>query len=467
MKKVSVVSCAALGETPASEDAGYRMRKENAMGVIKRVVVAMAKMKAIAMVVVVVMVALAGLVWAGSAAAQTTVIKAGNLVDPATGTVKKDQTIVVKDGKITAIGTQVSVPADATVIDLSKAWVLPGLMDAHTHLTLGMNPAAPDLEVGYLKESTGWRLLRGVRSARAMLEAGFTTVRDIGNAANYADTDLRVAIEKGWFPGPTILNAGKIIAPFGGQSHNIVPEQARFWQFEYIDADTPDEVRKAVRQNIYYGANTIKLVADNSAYSYSVEEIRAAVDETHRAGMIVGVHVIRSDAARAVIEGGTDSIEHGFDLNDEVLKLMKSKGVVLVGTDFPLEHLKVMGTGGGILPPPEQTAAMIVDRLKRAYKIGVKMAFGSDVVLDLPGKTRADMVMDYLDVWLAAGVPPAEILKAMTTNAAELFQWKGKRGAIAVGEAADIIAAPENPLANIKALQKVSFVMKDGRVMKQ
>ncbi len=424
------------------------------MGVIKRVVVAIVKV-------------VGALVLVGSAAAQTTVIRAGNLVDPATGTVKKDQTIVVKDGKITAIGTQVSTPADATVIDLSKAWVLPGLMDAHTHLTLGMNPAAPELEVGYLKESTGWRLLRGVRNARVVLEAGFTTVRDVGNAANYADTDLRVAIEKGWFPGPTILNAGKIIAPFGGQSHGISPEQGRFWQFEYIDADTPEEVRKAVRQNIYYGANTIKLVTDNSAFYSTAEEVRAAVDEAHRAGMIVGVHVIRSDAARAVVEAGPESIEHGFDLNDEVLKLMKAKGVVLVGTDFPLEHLKAMGTGGGILPPPEQTAAMIVDRLKRAYKIGVKMAFGSDVVLDLPGKTRADMVMDYLDVWLAAGVPAPDILKAMTTNAAELFQWKGKRGAIAVGEAADIIATPENPLGDIKALKKVSFVMKDGSVVKK
>ena len=404
------------------------------------------------------------LLWSGSAGAQTTVIRAGHLIDPATGKVTDNQTIVVQDGKIALVGAEVRVTPNTPLIDLSKSWVMPGLMDAHTHLTLSLS-REQGLEESYLKTPTGWRLLQGVRNARGMLEAGFTTVRDVGNAANYADADLRRAIEKGWFPGPTILNAGKIITPFGGQSHGIAPEQGPFWRWEYLDADTPEEVRKAVRENIYYGATTIKLVTDNSKFYSTAEEVRAAVEEAHRAGMIVGVHVIRSDAARAVIEGGADSIEHGFDLNDDVLKLMKSKGIVLVGTDFPLAHLEFMGDSGGVIPPPKESAAMILDRLKRAYKIGVKMAFGSDSLADMPGKTRGEAAMEYLDVWLAAGVPSPEILKAMTSNVAELLRLKGKRGAIAVGEAADIIATPENPLADARALKKVNFVMKDGRVL--
>ena len=406
------------------------------------------------------------LLFAGQAAAQTAAIRAGNLVDPVTGTVAKNQLILVKDGKIAEVGPRVQVPAGAEVVDLSNAWVMPGLMDAHTHLTLG-GPSLDLLESLYLRETTGIRLLRGIRNARAVLEAGFTTIKDVGNSANYADTDLRRAIEMGWFPGPTVLNAGKIIAAFGGQSHGIPAELGPFWQFEYIDADTPDEIRKAVRRNIYYGANTIKLVADNSPYHYSVEEIRAAVTEAHSAGMAVAVHVYGGEAARNVILGGADSVEHGFELSDELLRLMKERGTFLVGTDFPLEHLQAMGTLGGLLPEPKVMSERVIDRLRRAHRTGVKLAFGSDSVLDLPGKTRAEMMLDYLDVWLAAGIPPGEILKAWTANAAELLRLQGARGAIAAGQSADIIATPENPLENIKTLRKVHFVMKDGRIIKR
>lgn len=402
----------------------------------------------------------------GTCLAQELAIRAGSVVDPATGTVAKNQVILVKGGKIAGIGSGLRIPAGAEVIDLSSAWVMPGLMDAHTHLTLG-GPVIELLEATYLKESTGLRLLRGVRNARNVLEAGFTVIRDVGIAANYADTDLRRGIELGWFSGPTILNTGKIIAAFGGQSHGVPAEIGPFWQFEYIDADTPDEVRKAVRRNIYYGANAIKLVADNSAFHYSVEEIRAAVSEAHAAGLTVAVHVYGGEAARNVILGGADSIEHGFELDDDLLRLMKEKGTVLVGTDFPLEHLVPMGPVGGLVPDPKALSERIVNRLRRAHRVGVKLAFGTDTVIDPRDKTRAEMMLDYLDVWLAAGIPPAEILKAMTTNAAELFRLKGVRGAIAPGQAADIIATPDNPLENIKTLRKVSFVMKDGKVIRR
>ncbi len=212
---------------------------------------------------------------AAGARAQTSAIRAGNLIDPDTGTIAKNQIILVKDGKVAEGGSRVQIPPGASVIDLSNSWIMPGLMDAHTHLTLGASGEL-FLESEYLKDSSGLRALRGLRNAQVVLEAGFTAVKDIGNDASYAAVDVRRAIEKGWFLGPTMLTTGKIIASFGGQSHGIPPEARPFWRFEYIDADTPDEVRKAVRHNIYYGANAIKLVADNSAYYYSEEEIRAA-----------------------------------------------------------------------------------------------------------------------------------------------------------------------------------------------
>ncbi len=402
------------------------------------------------------------LIAAGTAFSQTTALRVGHLIDPASGTTTQNQIILVKGRQIVDVGPDVAVPEDAEVIDLSNAWVMPGLMDAHTHITLDGLSANMPLEVIYLRATTATRALLGLKTAQDILQAGFTVVRDVGNDANYAAVTVRDAIQRGWFTGPTVLTSGKIIAPFGGQSARISPEQGPFWLYEYIDADSIDEVRKAVRQNIYYGADCIKLVADNSAFYYSIEEIRAAVDESHAAGRPVSVHVLGGEPARNVILGGADSIEHGFHLSDELLGLMKEKGTWLVGTDFPEAHLKRM-----MYPGAKEEAARIIDRLKRAHKIGVKMAFGSDSVSNLPGKNRGEMMLDYLDVWQTAEVPPAAILKALTTNAAELLKVEKQRGAIAKGMAADIIATPANPLEDIQALRKVMFVMKEGKVVKQ
>jgi imidazolonepropionase-like amidohydrolase len=404
------------------------------------------------------------LLLATPAFAQTRAIRAGHLVDPARGAVSTNVVILVQDGKIAAVGATVQVPAGAEVIDLSNAWVMPGLMDAHVHLTYGVPPGRFNLVGAYLDESSGMRALHGARNAKDVLEAGFTAVKDIGNDANYAAVDLRRAIDRGWVPGPSMLTTGKIIAPFGGQSEGIPPELGPYWHFEYLDADTPDEIRKAVRRNLYYGANAIKLVADNNRYVYSEAEIRAAAEEAHAAGVTLAVHVQGGQAARNAILGGADSLEHGFGLTDELLTLMKEKGTVLAGTEFPAAHFKAMqyGADGGA-----RLAAQIVDRLRRAYRIGVKMAFSTDIVVELPEKNRGQMALDYLDVWTAAGVPARDILKSMTTNVAELFRWQGTRGAIAPGEAADIIATPTNPLDDIQTLRKVQFVMKDGKVVRR
>jgi len=408
------------------------------------------------------------LVWGAlPAMAQTIAIRAGNLIDPAKGTVSKDQIIVVKDGKITAVGPGVSIPKGAEVVDLSKEWVMPGLMDAHTHVTFQEIPGKAPFEAMYLKQSTAYRALEGVHIGQVLLNAGITTMRDVGNEADYACVELRKAIQAGWVDGPTMLCAGKIIGPFGGQSKGMPQEIGPFWLHEYIDADTADEIRKAIHQNIYYGADVIKLATDNSDYFYTEEEIRAAADEAHNAGRALAVHVYGGKAADNVIRGGADSVEHGFALTVDQLKLMKEKGTYLVGTDFPEAHLAGLNPSNETLADAKKLGDQIIERLKNANNVGVKMAFGSDTVTVLPGKTRADMVFDYLAIWKAAGVSNADILKAMTTNCADLLRISKERGAITEGQYGDLVAMPGNPLQEIESLRKVNFVMKDGKVIRE
>jgi len=400
------------------------------------------------------------------AAAQTIVIRAGNLLDPAKGSVSKDQIILVENGKITAVGSGLAIPKDAQVVDLSKEWLMPGLIDAHTHITFQEIPGKAPFEAMYLKESTAFRALRGLHNGQVLLNAGFTTMREVGNEADYACSDLKKATHDGWIEMPTLQCAGKIIGPFGGQSKGMPEEVGSFWLHEYIDADSPDEIRKAIHQNIYYGADVIKLAADNSDYFYTEEQIRAAADEAHNAGRALAVHVYGGRAADNVIRGGADSVEHGFTLTEAQLKLMKEKGTYLVGTDFPAAHLAGLNPSNETLADANKLGKQIIERLSNANKIGVKMAFGSDTVTEMPGHTRADMVWDYLAVWRAAGVTPADTLKAMTTNGAELLRISKERGAISPGLFADIIAMPTDPLQDIESLRKINFVMKNGKIVR-
>ncbi|MGD9346431.1 MAG: amidohydrolase family protein [Candidatus Aminicenantes bacterium] len=392
--------------------------------------------------------------------AQMTVIKAGKLIDPEEATVQEDVLILLKGNRIQTIGKDIEIPEKTKIIDLSDSYVLPGMFDCHTHLCLMMKAKGTQglaFLADYLLYTTADKALQGVENARTYLESGFTTIRDVGNAGHFADIALKRAINAGKFPGPNTLVTGKIIAPMGGQ-HHVNFEHLDYPKIEYIEADTRDEMRKGIRLNLHLGADWIKIVIDDQRYIYSSEDIRFMVEEAAKAGVKVAAHCVTEKGVRNAIEGGLASIEHGFVMSDEALQMAKDKGIWLCGTDFSREVWDVYGR--------PQTYPKIVDRLKRAYKIGVKMAFGSDVVVKIPGHTRGSAALTLLDTWLDAEVPAADILRALTTNAAEMLDMKKIRGRINPQMRADIIAVPENPLENILTLREVNFVMKDGKVYK-
>jgi len=400
--------------------------------------------------------------------AQVIAIRAGQLVEPATASITPNQVILVEGGKITAVGpaSSVAIPPNAQVVDLSKRAVMPGFFDVHTHLCLnlktqggnGLYALLHSLLAATAIETTAYRSIEGVSNALDMLRSGFTTVRDVGNAGNYADTALRRAIEDGLVPGPTVVNAGRIITPYGGQYHGIPPERADIGIPEYLYADTPDEMRKAVRENVTFGAKVIKIVVDDQPYLYSADDVRILVKEAAAAGLKVAAHCATDAGARAAAEGGVASVEHAYRATNPTLEVMKAKGTYLVGTDFTRQASHEMGM--------DEYHDWVVDRLKRAYQIGVPVAFGTDVCFVKDGETRGTLSIEFVTSFVEAGVKPAQILQAMTTNAAKLMGMEKERGAIAVGYTADIVATPENPLQNIDTVRHVAFVMKGGRVVR-
>jgi imidazolonepropionase-like amidohydrolase len=392
-----------------------------------------------------------------------TAIRAGRLLDPEAGRILTNQIILIEGTRIRDVGPNVAIPAGAQVIDLSRMTVLPGLVEAHNHLALTYKPD-PESNIyyyTYVQESTALRAIQAASNGMQMLNAGFTIVRDMGNNALYADTALRQAIDQGWIPGPTIINSGIIIGGMGGQfsptpemvkDHNIVYP-------EYLDADTPDEIVKAVRQNVLFGAKVIKICVDCKPYGYTADEIRLFIKEAAKAGMKVEGHVQTQNGARNAIDAGIWSIAHSTGLNDEMHKLMAQKGIWRAGTDTP--------TGLDGHPVSPQAYQRTIASLKNAYDNKVPLTFSTDADYYVAGRTRGEVVIDFIRTWKDAGIPNADILRAMTINGYKVSETEKTRGPIKAGFFADLIAVPGNPLDDVDALRNVQFVMKDGQVFKK
>jgi imidazolonepropionase-like amidohydrolase len=293
-----------------------------------------------------------------------------------------------------------------------------------------------------------------------MLASGFTVVRDMGNNGNYADTALRVAIDQGWIPGPTIVNSGLIIGGMGGQFWPT-PEMAidkKLVYPEYLDADTPDEIVKAVRQNLLFGAKVIKICVDCKPWGYSVDEMKLVLSEAARAGLKVEGHIQTRDGARRAIEAGLWSLAHDGPLDDELHKLMAKKGIWRAGTETPISLV-----GHTSKARYDRT----VKSLRNAWENKVPLSFSTDADYYVPGKTRGEVAIEFIETWKAAGIPAPDILRAMTTNGFKVSDLEKTRGPIKVGLAADLIAVAGNPLESIDALRSVSFVMRNGMVFKK
>lgn len=376
--------------------------------------------------------------------------------------------VAVVDGRIAAIGRDVTdaLEGEVETLDLAGAYLLPGLSDSHVHLTGDANVH------GYrrLAVSLPATAITGVANAKKTLEAGFTTVRNVG-APGYADVALRDAIAKGTVPGPRMLVSGPSIGITGGHcDSNLLP-------FEYNDrsegvADGPWAVREKVRQNVKYGADVIKFCGTGGVLSkgtrigaqqFTYEEMAALVDEAHLLGLKVAVHAHGTQGINTAIRAGVDSVEHASLINDEGLELAKEKGTFLSMDIYVSDFILSEGEAAGILPESLAKERIVGQRqresFQRAVEAGVKVAYGTDAGV-YPHGTNARQ-LSYLVEW---GLTPLEAIRTATLRNAELFGLEQDIGSIEVGKFADLIAVSQNPLEDISVLESVDFVMKEGVV---
>src|SRR6266446_4174369 len=401
--------------------------------------------------------------------AKRTIIHPGKLLDVKTGKQLSNQAIIVEGDKITIVGSasEIKSSADDKVIELPNATVLPGLIDAHTHLTF-------DPHFGYemLASSVPREALTGAHNARLTLEAGFTTVRNVG-ARGYSDVALRDAINAGDVPGPRMLVSGPALSITGGHCDNdLLP-------YEYHAtsdgaADGVEQVRHKTRENIKYGSDLIKVCAtggvlskgdDPQASQYTLEEMKAIVADAHRLGRKVAAHAHGAQGIRWASEAGVDSVEHASYIDDAAIAQMKKNGTYLVPTlylgDWFLENAEanhvpdfLLGKAKAVMPAARQNIA-------HAFASGVKVAFGTDAAVYPHGLNAHEFA-----VMVKLGLTPLQAIQAATVNAADLLGWSGKVGSLEPGAWADIIAVEGDPLKDVTTLERVKFVMKGGEVMR-
>lgn len=388
--------------------------------------------------------------------------------------------ILVENEKIAAVGSGLAIPRDAAVIDLGDETLLPGLIDAHTQLLLEMDGTKlleQDAEMLRVvaTESTAERALLGAKLAREDLEAGITTVRDVGNSGVEGDVALRDAIDRGWVPGPRMIVATRALAAPGGQFGRLTPETRKLIEQEYVVLDGPESARQAVRQALNAGANVIKVIVNGSPANVTPEEMTAIVEEAHRDGVKVAAHAIGDQATRIAADAGVDSIEHGYVVPDDVLQTMAKKHIFLVPTDYTMDQFEAMMFGGR-MPTAEERSRVENDlkgdlegyrrRLQRALALGVPIAAGSDMYVTVPGKTRGQASLEVLEALSQEGMAPMAVVHAATSRAAELLGLQDRVGTLEAGKLADIVVVPGNPLEDITALEHANFVMKGGVVVR-
>jgi imidazolonepropionase-like amidohydrolase len=401
-----------------------------------------------------------------------TVIRAGRLFDSEQGVFLPPRDIVVKGNLIEDVGENLPVPKDARVIDLRPYTVLPGLIDVHTHL-LYLEDPRNGLSMEGIKsltmEGTPLRALHGAGRARTFLTAGITTVRDLGNSGRFGDVALRTAINDGSIDGPRMYVSGPGLSPEGGQFPGLQFDYRRIAEEEYRVIRGPQDAAMAVRENVTYGANVIKIYSNNTPNRtlLSLEEMRAIVAEAHLLNVKVAAHATSDQAVRRAVEAGVDSIEHGYELKDETIKLMKQSGVALVPTDGDTVTMKMYFERARRNPPPtqaliQQMLGVAHNRIQRAVAAGVTIVSGSDMYIDL-GIPQGEAARRVLFAYREAGMEPAQILQSATINAARLIGEK-RIGAIKKFAFADLVAVDGDPVKDFNCLERMKFVMKNGTI---
>jgi imidazolonepropionase-like amidohydrolase len=407
-------------------------------------------------------------------------VRSGRLIDVKSGNVINNAVILIEAGRVKQAGANLPIPSGAEVIDLGNMTMLPGLIDCHTHLLQNYDGALggddPNMILTVTQLGNTKRALLGVKMGQEDLEAGITTVRDLGNSGLNGDVALRDAIRSGWVVGPRIVASTRALSAAGGQFGNLSAETQKIIEQEYVVINNVEEARRAVRQAFYDGADLIKVIVNTGARVVSLEEMKAIVEEAHRVNKKVAAHAIGNAATRIAAEAGVDSIEHGYVIPDDVLKMMAQKKIYLVPTDYPAEfYVSVFGRPGGVTPEEfrqqEEGARSFAknnaERLARAIKMGVPIAAGSDEYYNVPGKTRGQSSLLMLRAYSAAGMTPLQIIRAATLNAADLLVGdRSLFGSLEAGKFADIIAVEGDPLSDITVLERVRFVMKGGAVIK-
>lgn len=414
---------------------------------------------------------------------RTTIVNAARILDVKSGKYLNDYAVLIVNGRIQKIASRNELARaatkDANIVNLPNATLLPGLIDVHTHLLDERRAALEFYEnniVRILQRAETERMSLGERAAREMIESGWTTVRDLGDATNCDDLKLRDRINAGQIVGPRMLVSCKKLTPPGGQHIRPTSEiTQQIAQREYFEIRTADDARRAVAEDKRLGADVIKVIVDDDMKVIGLEEMRAIVEAAHGAKLKVAAHAHILASVRVAVEAGADSVEHAYEISDELLQKMRERKIYLVPTDITeaaVDDLlaKSLPPNGELRPEIKKYREELVEkapeRLKRAITAKVLLAAGSDTAWEWSGKTRGEQSDLVFDAYRKAGMSPLEIIRAATLNAADLLGLSESVGSIDANKFADLIAVEGDPLANFAALKRVVFVMKNGEILK-